>query len=138
IAVLLNDGGGLPLTAGIADFALRPGASPGALAITWRTVAERDVEGFRLVEVGRLGTPAAETLVDCAECASGLGSSYRLLLARPAQGRTFYLDVLHSDGTSERFGPAIKTAPGRDAVGQGKARRVKSRPGQSDPAPSGP
>ena len=75
---------------------------------------------------------------DCRECDTGFGATYQVLLPRAPQGRLYYLDVLHHDGTTERFGPAVKSAAGRSAgAGRGGAsfRQEKTRPHPAPPAP---
>jgi hypothetical protein len=139
VAVLLNESTFPGAVPAIADFVLRPGASAASFTIAWRTVSESDLIGFRLVAVDRSGiAEVGEVRVDCRECDTGLGSAYRVVLPRPPQGRTFYVDLLHQDGTSERFGPAVRIAPGRATVTPGKdAGRGKGHPvpGSNPPKP---
>ena len=65
--------------------------------------------------------------IDCRQCDTGLASPYQVVLPRPPQGRTFYLELLHRDGTSERYGPAVRSAPARAAVAPGKESGGKGR-----------
>ena len=131
LAVLLNQGiaPGLPA---VDDFEFHPAAAPGAFAIGWRTSAETDIAGFRLMSLDRTGAVAMERRVDCAECTTGLGAAYRLLLPRPSQGRIWVLEVLRTDGSSERVGPAAKSAPGRSGpagkVGPGSKQGQPRQP----------
>ena len=138
LAVLLNESAD-PGGPAVVDFTLRPAALPGTFALSWRTIAESDVAGFRLVAVSRTGAVAAgEVRADCRECDTGFGATYNVLLPRAPQGRLYYLDVLHQDGTTERFGPAVKSPAGRSAgAGRGGAspKQEKTRPHAAPPAP---
>lgn len=138
IAVLLNesvDPGG----PAVVDFTLRPAAPPGTFAVSWRTIAESEVVGFRLVALSRSGAVLpGDVQVECRECDTRLGAAYEAPVPRPPKGFAYYLDLLRRDGTAERFGPASRSGSGRGpSVGKGGAvlKEEKSRPRQERPAP---
>ncbi|HUD72828.1 MAG TPA: hypothetical protein VMQ62_12785, partial [Dongiaceae bacterium] len=47
-------------------------------------------------------------LIPCIECTSDRGSSYAVPVSKIKSGHSLFVEQVHSDGSTRRFGPAVK------------------------------
>jgi hypothetical protein len=76
--------------------------------VEWSTDQEAALSGFNLIALSPGGQRRQLNTepIDCAECTTGRGHSYSILLDAPGASRAIYIEVLYLDGHSELFGPA--------------------------------
>lgn len=78
--------------------------------VRWSTTHEIDLRGFNIFEVGPQGraTKVNASLIGCLECTSGRSGVYYVAVARHRSSRNLYVQMVHTDGTTEIFGPATR------------------------------
>jgi hypothetical protein len=80
----------------------------GGAVIRWTTTAEVDVLGFNIVEyVKGKRVQLTPSLIPCQQCATGLGASYAVPIAKHKSARNLSLEQLHTSGLLESF-PVVK------------------------------
>ncbi len=82
----------------------------GSGTLSWTTNQEIDLQGFNIIVLDNSGNPTQlnAVLIPCEECVTGIGDTYTYFLPKHKSGRNVFLEVVHTDGSRERFGPASK------------------------------
>lgn len=92
--------------------------------LTWSTNAETDLVGFNIVEQTKHGPRNLNaSLILCIECTSGSGASYSFAVRRQHSGRPLYIEAVHSDHSTDLFGPVrpMRPDPGRVEPGDDRS-----------------
>ena len=93
--------------------------------LTWSTNAETDLIGFNIVEQTAHGTRKVNAaIIPCTQCVSGLGDTYSFLVRKHRSGRSLFIEAVHSDHSTELFGPArveARPEPGCNDPRDGRA-----------------
>jgi hypothetical protein len=92
---------------------LRLTVGAGPSRVTWSVTHEVDLAGFHLVTVARDGAslPVGGALVPCRVCTGGGAADYSADVPRRLAGRDLYVDMVRSDGSVLRAGPAAVVRP---------------------------
>ncbi len=82
----------------------------GSGAVLWTTRCEGDLVGFNVVQIGSGGVRIQlnAATIPCESCVTGLGVPYQFLVPKHKSGHNLFVEVIHSDGRVQSFGPAIK------------------------------
>jgi len=82
----------------------------GAGLLAWITTHEFDLAGFNLIIIDRDGNriPQNGVLIPCGECITGVGTTYSFPVPKHKSGRDLFVEMVRSDGTVQRFGPALR------------------------------
>jgi hypothetical protein len=91
-------------------FVSRTGGEAGAAIVSWRTGFEVGLRGFNVVRFDNQGRREQlnPVLIPCQQCETGLGASYQSNIPKYRGGHDIFIEVLLTNGSVERFGPAIK------------------------------
>ncbi len=84
--------------------------SRGSGTATWTTASEFNLIGFNLFTLNAQGarTLLNHVRIPCEECITGLGASYAYFIPKHKSGRNVYIEILHKNGLSTVFGPAVR------------------------------
>jgi hypothetical protein len=82
----------------------------GSGTVSWRTQFELDLAGFNVIKVDSQGTRVQQNavLIRCEECVTGNGHLYVFVIPKHKSGHDLFIEMVHGDGSLEKFGPAIK------------------------------
>jgi len=90
-------------------------APPGTRSIvSWSTTREMDLLGFNILATNAGGHTFQlnQGIIECAECTTGEGADYEFQLPQPRTSQDIYIEVLHLDGATERYGPLLRRLTG--------------------------
>jgi len=82
----------------------------GSGTVFWSTLHEAHVAGFNILVIDSQGNAVRENpvTIPCEECITLSGRDYSFVVPKHKSGRNIWIEVVHSDGTAARFGPARK------------------------------
>jgi hypothetical protein len=80
----------------------------GSGLVTWGTVAEFNLVGFRVIVINNKGQRIQQhpNLIPCTECTTGFGARYAFIIPKHRSGKGIFLEVVSIDGWVVRVGPA--------------------------------
>jgi hypothetical protein len=101
------------------SLSLGEGGSRKTATLHFTTNAERDLTGFNIVARDKNGDVRLNAAtIPCVECTSGAGHEYAWVLAKHKNVQTLYVEALHTDGSTELFGPIDRAAGGAGSSGR--------------------
>jgi hypothetical protein len=82
----------------------------GGATLSWRTTGEADLKGFNVITFDNQGrrVQVNAVIIPCTQCDTGLPDAYQYPIPKHRNGRDLFVEMLHTNGAMEIFGPAVR------------------------------